>query len=243
MRSPIAATFALLALSLTVAPSSAVAGPIEWLAAVNTGTPAASFVATDIFTPSIVDIGPLSGDITYEFVVNGADRAAAGTLIGSLTGGQSQAIRFEQWPNTNAYGTTQYYVADYSFGVQTTFDTDVVIAFVVHSVAGTTSLFVNGVDTGATVPMALTLSGPVAFGGTAMPGGGFLGDDAFAGTILGFAAYDSALAADQLKAHADAFAVVPEPASLTLVSLGMVSLAGRRVRRGKLHSLTQRVAH
>jgi hypothetical protein len=115
--------------------------------------------------------------------------------------------------------------------VPTTFDEAIVLAFVVNSGAGTTSLFVNGVDTGTTVPMALTLSGLVGFGGTALPGGGFLGDDAFAGTILGFAAYDSALSADQLRAHGDAFSnptAVPEPTTLTLLALGMVGLAGRR---------------
>lgn len=185
-------------------PSSADAGLTQWLAAVNTGTLPTS-VATTVFTPSIVDIGTLSGDITYEFIVNGSDRATAGSLIGALTGGQSEAIRFEQFPNTDHYGVTQYGVADHDFGVPTHFDTDVHLAFVVDSGAGTTTLFVNGVNTGATVPYALTLQGPVAFGGTDLGGGNFLGDDAFAGTILGFAAYNSTLSSDELQAHADAF--------------------------------------
>ena len=78
-----------------LAPSSADAGLGQWTDAVNAGTPA-SFVATNVFTPSVANIGALSGNITYEFVVNGGDRAAAGSLLGSLTGGQSEAIRFEQ---------------------------------------------------------------------------------------------------------------------------------------------------
>jgi hypothetical protein len=171
-----AVAIAFVSIASLPAPSSADAGLIQWSAEVNAGTPA-SFVATNVFTPSVVNIGPLSGDITYEFIVNGGDRAAAGSLLGSLASGQSQAIRFEQWFNTDHYGATQYFVADYDFGVPTAFDVDVHLAFVVNSAAGTTALFINGLDTGATVPMALTLNGPVAFGGTDMGGGTFLGDD------------------------------------------------------------------
>ncbi len=226
----LAATFALVAWGLT--PSSVDAGTIEWLEAVNAGPPPV-FEATNVFTPSIVNIGALSGDITYEFVVNGAFRATAGSLIGSLTGGQNQAIRFDQFPATNEYGATQYGVADYSFGVPTTYDTNVVLDFVVDSAAGDTKLFVNGVDTGATVPMVLTLNGPVAFGGTDIGNGQFLGDDSFAGTILGFADFDSALSANDLLAHSDAFfdIVVPEPATWTmLASSGIFGLLAYRRR-------------
>jgi hypothetical protein len=216
-------------------PSPANADVIQWLAQVNTGTPA-TFVATNVFTPSIVNIGALSGDITYEFIVNGGDRAAAGSLLGSLTGGQAEAIRFEQWFNTGTYGATRYLIADYDFGVATTFDTDVHLAFVVDSAAGTTALFVNGLDTGATVPFALTLNGLVAFGGTDIGGGNFLGDDSFAGTIHGFAAYDTALSADELKAHTDAFFAVPEPATwIVFLSVGLLGLIGHRRRDVRSH--------
>ncbi len=185
----------------------------------------------------MVNIGTLTGDITYEFVVNGQDRATAGSLMGSLTGGQSQAIRFEQFPNTGTYGATRYLIADYDFGVPTTFDADVHLAFVVNSAAGTTSLFVNGVDTGATVPFALTLNGLVAIGNTDLGGGGFLGDDAFAGTVLGLATYDGALSAEELKVHADAFftpTAVPEPATLAIfLSAGLLGFVGNRFKKRK----------
>jgi hypothetical protein len=219
-------------------PSSADAGLLQWTTAVNTGTPP-TFVATSVFTPSVVNIGALSGDITYEFIVNGADRASAGSLIGALTGGQRQAIRFEQFPNTNKYGVTEYGVADYVFNVPTTFDTDVHLAFVVNSGAGTTALFVNGIDTGTTVPLALTLNGPVGVGSTHTGGGTFLdpSQESFAGTIFGFAAYDSALSSNELKVHADAFfapTAVPEPATWTMfLSLGIVGLLGHRWQRRK----------
>ncbi len=223
---------AIIGLGITaVIPTPAQAGLTEWVSSVNSGTPPV-FVATNIFTPSVVDIGAVSGDITYEFVVNGAERAGAGSLIGSLTGGQHQAIRFEQWHHTGHYGATQYGVADYDFGVNTTYDTDIVLDFVVNSAAGITTLYVNGVNTGATVPIALTLHGPVAFGNTDLGGGNFLGDDAFAGSIYGFADFNSALSADEIKAHSDAFfsTGVPEPATWT-IGLGLAVIGAIVHRR------------
>lgn len=64
-----------------------------------------------------------------------------------------------------------------------------------------------------------------------------LGDDAFAGKILGFAAFDSALSRPELVAHADAFfnlTAVPEPVTGTMcLSLGIAGpiAQGWRMRR------------
>ena len=80
----------------------------------------------------------------------------------------------------------------------------------------------------------MTLHGDVAVGGTDIGGGNFPGDDSFAGSILGFAAFDSPLSATELKEHSDAFfggTVVPEPATWTLVwGFGIVGLMARRRR-------------
>jgi hypothetical protein len=40
------------------------------------------------------------------------------------------------------------------------------------------------------------------------------------GDILGFASYDSALTASEIRAHSNAFSVVPEPTALGLLAMG-----------------------
>lgn len=216
----------------SLAPRSASASIAMWLDEVAQGTPA-NFTITNVPIPVAVDISGLSGEITYEFIVNGADRATAGTLIGSNTNGQNQAIRFEQWQNTDSYGITVYGDNDYSFNVPTSFDVDVHLAFV--SQFGVTELFINGVSTGQTLPIMLTLNGVVGFSATLLDGGVLMTDDSFAGSILGFAAYDWALTGAELKAHADAYFAadpVPEPAAwLVFGGLGLIGTLGVAVRR------------
>lgn len=214
---------------VSLAGNAAHADLSEWTNAVNAGTPPA-FVGTNFTTPTLINIGSLSGDITYEFIVNGSDASNSAALLGDITG-QDQALKFEQFDNTGHYGVTAYGFTDFDFGVPTTFGSDVVVDFVVSSGAGTTALFVNGVDTGATVPYVVSLTGTVGLGGT-FDGTVFF--DLFPGTVLGFATFDSALSAAEIQTQANAFlapAAVPEPGTLALLVPGLLPLLVRRRRR------------
>jgi hypothetical protein len=202
----------------------------QWVAAVNAGSPY-TYLATQISPlPTTINIGALSGDVTYEFIVNGQIGPSSS---GALMADGTQAIKFDQYPNTGLYGATQYGIADYNFGVATTVGTDVLLDFVANSGTGTTALFVNGADTGMTVPFALTLNGSVTVGGAYNVSGispGFF--DEFNGQILGLATFDSSLSDGEIMAHEDAITAVPEPGSLAIVMGSGVSLcAGRRLRR------------
>lgn len=232
--------------ALLCAPAQA--GLVNWQQALASGT-RATFSATHITSPTVVDIGNVGsnreGDATYEFIVQGNWHAIAGSLLGSNTGGQHQAIRFQQYGSATV-GATEYGVYDHSFDVPTVFGQPVVLTFTSFGQYGQTFLYVNGklmrdYATGVGyVGMALTLHGQVALGGTLVDGGGLLGADNFNGSILGFAAYDDLPDVHEIRAHADAFFAddpvtepepnpVPEPATALLFGLGLAGLgwAGR----------------
>lgn len=201
-----------LCLLLAVGTATAHANLTQWVAAVNAGS-SYTYLATQISPlPTTINIGALSGNVTYEFIVDGQ---IGPSTSGALMADGTQAIKFDQYPNTGLYGATQYGIADYDFGVATTVGADVVLDFVANSGTGTTALFVNGASTGMTVPFALTLNGSVTVGGAYNSSQGFF--DEFNGQILGLATFDSALSASEITANADAFAAVPEPGSLAIV--------------------------
>jgi hypothetical protein len=214
-----------LCLLLAFGTATAHADLTQWAGSVIAGSP--TYLATQISPlPTTINIGALSGNITYEFIVNGQIGPSSS---GALMADGRQAIKFDQYPNTGLYGATQYGIADYNFGVPTAVGTDVVLDFVANSGTGTTALFVNGANTGMTVPFALTLNGSVTVGG-APSSPGFI--DEFNGQILGLATFDSALSASEIKADANAFAAVPEPGSLPVVmGLGASLCAVGSLRR------------
>jgi len=176
----------------------------NWAATVTGDSPAYldTFVADGLY-----DIGALSGDITYEFVVksNPDETEASMALIGRRQFGDTQAgIKYEQWNNTGTYGATLFGVVDLDFGVPTAPGEYTHLTFVSSEDAATTRLYVNGVQEGS-VDRAITLSGLVGIGYGAQGedmSGAF---DNFDGTIFGVAIYDSALPDDVIAKHSDSY--------------------------------------
>ena len=200
-----------------------------------------TFLTTNASTsPEPVNIGTLAGNNTYEFIVNAkADLTSSDALMGVGDGGE--AIKFDQFPDSGDYGATIYTVADYRFNVQETLGTPVVLDFVAHPAAGTTQLFVDGVDTGSSVPFAVALSGEVGLGASIYGNDQFT--DEFNGTILAAATYNSSLSASEIAAHSNAyFATVPEPPTLAMLAAGAIGLLGYHWRRRRATRTVQPAA-
>ena len=155
----------------------------------------------------LYDIGALSGDITYEFVVlsNPDETEASMALIGRRQFGDTEAgLKYEQWNNTGTYGATIFGVVDLDYGVPTAPGEYTVLAFVSSEDAATTTLYVNGVQEGS-VASAITLSGLVGIGYGAQGEDGSGSFDNFDGTIFGVAIYDEALSDDKIAKHSDSY--------------------------------------
>jgi concanavalin A-like lectin/glucanase superfamily protein len=173
-----------------------------WEAAATAAAP--SFLATNV-EDGIYDIGALSGDITYEFLVrsNPDEEQASMALIGRRNFGDTEVgLKYEQWNNTGTYGATVFGVADYDYGVATNPGVITHLAFVSSEDTATTALYVDGVLQGS-IDSAISLSGPVGigYGAQAEDGSDFFDD--FDGAIYGVAIYDAALSAAQIRVNAD----------------------------------------
>jgi hypothetical protein len=170
--------------------------------------PTRTFLATNVSPmPAQVNIGTLTAGRTYEFVVHATGNTSGSlALLGPVMAASTyagDAIKFEQFAFTGVYGATQFGVADYSYTVPSRYGAPVVLAFVSNPAAQTTRLFVDGVDTGSTVPMAVSLSGTVVLGAGWNSFQGYF--DVFEGTIIAASVYNSMLPAAEIAAHAQAY--------------------------------------
>jgi hypothetical protein len=176
----------------------------NWAATVAGDSPAYldTFVEDGLY-----DIGTFSGDMTYEFVVrsNPDETEASMCLIGRRNFGDTQVgLKYEQWQNTGTYGATVFGVVDLDYGVPTAPGEYTVLTFVSSEDAGTTTLYVNGVQEGS-VDRAITLSGLVGIGYLAEGEDATGIGDPFDGAIFGVAIYDSALSDDVIAKHSDSY--------------------------------------
>lgn len=200
MRSIVAAS---LALALT---GSAHADFSRWLTAVGQGE-LPEWTGLNFTQPDVVDIGTINGTqtATYEFVVNGTLDGLSSALMGIKFSGQGDncALKFEQYADTGRYGVTLGGVADHvgPFGM---YSQDVHLAWVVDHTANTCELFENGVSVHV-FDYAPHLTGMVGIGQWYDASSAANHVDALTGTILGVAAYDTALTPAEIQIHANEY--------------------------------------
>lgn len=189
-------------------PTPGVAGLTEYDAAVSADavagvTPtatllqAATFLGNNSFP---FDFGNVSGDGTFECIVESTGSAASAYLaVGANT---ASNLRLRQNPNTGQVGMTQLGVADYIFSPPVNApETAAHLAYVWNG-TGTMSLYVNGVLSGTRSGVSGSFGLPNGAGRLgANPSNG----EGMSGTIYRVTCYDSALSADLLLRHGEAF--------------------------------------
>ena len=169
-------------------------------------------------TTTAVDLSSLTGDATFEFIVNAED---AGQAAVALLTSNSRSIRFEQWNNSTKIGATHFGSNDWNFtaesgqSVSSPYGVQTHMMFVVDTTAAETRLYVGGVHVG-TLNHVLDLASE----------DGVLGDtnlrsDSASG-IIGFVAYNTALSSADVTAHASALDVVANQAPVANDAAGSV---------------------
>jgi hypothetical protein len=185
---------------------SAPAALPEWQTAVQAGTVAASSYFKGIAGPAVSgqypvswDVGALTGDRTFEFIVFAGETGGSSALMG-FSG--VQGLKFEQWNDTASLGLTDYGIADHVAPEPSPFYVE---THLVYAYDGSdTLLYVNGELKHIFPGVPLEGSGPQWLGAVSNAEG-LAFSDRLDGRILGFASYDVALSADEVATHASAF--------------------------------------
>lgn len=192
-------------------------------------TPAATvFTSTSGGSPILTDVGSLSGDRTFEFIVNAGLGGASSAFLGYNGANGNQGLKFEQWQDTGVYGMTVFGLIDLSSTTSSLLNRNTHVLFVSDGSSGT-DLWIDGtrVHTFSGYPLQLTGMQGLAGIATTTPGNYI---DPLDGNILGFASYNSALSQVEILDHYNAF-VVPEPSVIGLFGLGGLLMLGRSLKR------------
>ena len=187
--------------------------------------------ATTLFTtipggsPILFNVGALTGDRSFEFIVNSPTGGISQALMGSQDSAVGrQGLKFDQCCNTGLYGMTNFGVIDYNSTTPTNFGRDVHIVFT--SNGSTTDMFTDGIYRD-TYPTGLIMAGVHGLGAADNFGTFF---DVMAGNILGFASYDSALTPAEVLQHNNSFTGIPEPTGSLLAGVAALGMIIRRRR-------------
>lgn len=170
--------------------------------------------------PTVVNLGELSGDATYEFFFN----AVKGGGSTAITGNDTWALKLDQWQEQGVFGPTEFGVADHIFepldgkSVDSVFESDVHVVFVNDTAGGETRLYLNGEQVGVW-PGNFELAGEVGILAARTSFGDPTGD----GSVMhGWATYNSALTNENVTLLANTpFGSGTTPGDLGPLSAGL----------------------
>jgi len=210
---------------------------VDWENQVNNfgATPAATnFTTVSGTAPLLLDVGPLSGDRSFEFIVNAGLGTISGAFLGNRQANGNQGLKFEQYPDSGVLGLTNFGIVDLYSDDPSPVNTDTHVVFTSDGASGT-GMYLNGVNVYSFSREPLQIFGTQALAAIAESNGSF--GDLLDGNILGFASYDSALSASEVRTHSNAFFLVPEPSMAFLFGLAAASLFGRKQLRRRRSAL------
>lgn len=177
--------------------------PIAWQSEVEKGTAATvtNFNTIAVGSGQTVNLSPLSGDATYEFLVQAKDVSQASAVLLSESGAN---IKLEQWNNTGVIGITQgsdvSFEPFYGTSVTSPYNRSAHLVVRVNASQGFSHLFLDGQLVG-TINKAHTFSSASA--AIANVNGEPLGSSG-ENVIYGFAAYNSQLTDSEIQQHSRA---------------------------------------
>lgn len=165
-------------------------------------------VTLDGSNRSAFNFGAVSGDSTYEFVVEGDPVAGGQDGFLAVGSNSSSSLRYEQWNDTGQLGFTQGGVADYTFSPLVLSPTEATHVAYVWDGDGRMDLYLDGTLVGQNTSVASSFGMPT--------GAGFLGNNAgssegMVGTIHRVTVYNEALTSDDIVRHSNAYNEVLEP--------------------------------
>src|SRR5678815_1319429 len=88
---------------------------VQWQNEVmNVGTTptTTNFTTVSGTAPILVDVGDLTGDRSFEFIVNAGIGTASGAFLGSRSANGAQGLKFEQYQDSGVIGMTNFGVID-----------------------------------------------------------------------------------------------------------------------------------
>ena len=209
-----------------VAISSVNAGVEHWQSEVSAGTRASHsrFEATN--SAICIDVGPLNGAMSFEFIVNSGPAGISQTLLGggSSVGGNTQGLKFEQYYDKGCWGISTMGVEDWNSNVPNITGRSTHVVFTTNG--QNSRIYVDGELIVTNEALAIRITGQTGLGGWSRVGGVL--DDTLDGSILGFASYNSELSAEEIRVHSKAFASTdefkPEASTKVLLEVGGVAI-------------------
>jgi hypothetical protein len=175
----------------------------DGIAPVSKLTNAVTFTGSN---SSAFNFGTITGDATFEFIVQGTPSTADGYL--AVGANSTSNLRFEQWNNTGQMGMTQLGVADYLFTPAIPTPETIRHITYVWNGSGTMKLYVDGLPAGTNTGVTTAFGMPTGSGRLgANPSNG----EGMVGTIYRMTCYDSVLHDAAILSHADAYHGILRP--------------------------------